>query len=114
MAIFDKMNSGAKNVAKKTKEMAQISKLNAMIASEQKNIEETTYEIGKQYFDKYKDRGLEELAPLCNSIIESNKKIEQYEIEIKVVKGIRFCKNCNSELLEDAVFCPKCGAKVTD
>lgn len=116
MAIFDKISktitSTSKDVAKKTKDLTETAKLNSLINSEQKKIEEIQLQIGKIYYNEYKDTALQNLLPLCNEVDDSYEKIETYETQIVEIKGIIPCPNCGEELSNESSFCSKCGTNV--
>lgn len=116
MAFLDKIGktitSTSKDVAKKTKDLTEIARLNSQISAEQKRIEETYYKIGKIYYEEYKDTSLENLMPLCNEIDETNSRIETYKAQVIEIKGILPCPNCGTELPNESTFCSKCGSNV--
>ena len=68
MAFFD-------DVVKKTRNMADSSKLTGQIAEEERNIENYYRDLGKQYFDRYKDDENCELRGLVENVLNAMEKI---------------------------------------
>lgn len=118
MDFFQKLgntlsNTG-KDIAKKTKDMSDISRLNHEITKQQEQIDRTYSEIGKLYFQNYSTVDYPELKELCDSIKEANQKIEDLKAEITQIKGIINCPKCNSEVSTSAMFCANCGYKLKE
>lgn len=118
MDFFQKLgntlsNTG-KDIAKKTKDMSDISRLNHEITKQQEAIDRLYAQIGKLYFEKYSNSDYSDLKELCNSINEANTKIEEFKEEIVQIKGITKCPKCNSEISNSATFCGSCGYKLKE
>lgn len=118
MDFFQKLgntlsNTG-KDIAKKTKDMSDISRLNHEITKQQEAIDKTYNQIGKLYFENYSNLDYADLKELCDSIKEANQKIEDFKVEITQIKGITNCPNCNQEVSNNATFCGSCGYRLKD
>lgn len=105
MAFFDDM-------VKKTRNMADSSKLSSQITEEERNIESYYRDLGKQYFDRYKDEEGCELRGLVDNILASQEKIRQYNEQIDQLKGVQKCPGCGMEMPADSMFCNACGTKM--
>ena len=118
MDFFQKIGNTLSNtgndIAKKTKDMSDISRLNHEITKQQEFINRTYSQIGKLYFDNYSTLDYPELKELCDSIKEANKKIEDFKSEITQIKGIINCPKCNAEVSTTATFCGNCGYKLKE
>jgi rRNA maturation endonuclease Nob1 len=116
MAFFqelgNKISQTSQDAVKKTRILAETAKINSHIEGERRNISENYNKIGSKYFELYPETSDENLAGFCNSIAESMRKIEDYQEQIKQLKGITTCQNCGVEFAEGAQFCTACGAKI--
>ncbi len=116
MAFFDdlgkKLSQTSADVMKKTKDFADTTKLNGMISEEERNIQEAYRQMGKVYFDMYKDAPATEMAEFVAQVIASQEKIVEYNKEIAQIKGVVKCPVCGVDVPQDAAFCGTCGAKM--
>ena len=87
MGFLDKIESAAGATASKAKEVAAVTKLNASIATEEKNINKIYTDIGKMFFETQKDNMDSPVYGLCQKIIASEKEIERLKEEIEKIKG---------------------------
>lgn len=115
MAFFDKLgetiSSKSKDVAKKAKDMAEIASLNGKISSQEDIIRKAYIEIGKSFYEKYKDDLTNEFGAECEKITTANDEIVKIKGEIQKIKNCKVCSSCGAEIAGEAVFCPKCGFK---
>lgn len=111
MSFFDKLTNAGKDMAKKTKELADITKLNMQISSEEDNIKNKYKEIGKLYYELYSSNPDEKFLEFCTAITESMGKISDLRNQINEIKGVKKCSNCGAEIASAAVFCSACGNK---
>ena len=102
MSFFDdlgkKLSQAGQTAVQKTKEMADIAKLNSAISDEEKRIDDNYLQIGKLY------------VSLHDAEHEAEGKIKGYRQQIKDIKGIVKCEKCGAEVSKDAAFCSACGA----
>lgn len=112
--LGNKISNTGKDIAKKTKEMSDTSKLNHEITKNQELINKTYTEIGKIYFSTYSSLDCPELKDFCNTINDANAKIEDLKKEISLIKGITTCPKCGNEVSTSAVFCGNCGSKMKE
>jgi len=115
MAFFErfgeKLSNAGKDVAKRTKELADITKLNMQINNEEDNIKSKYLEIGKLYYELHSSDPSEEFTDLCASITDSENKINTIKTEIQAIKGVKKCSKCGAEISLSATFCSVCGNK---
>jgi ribosomal protein L40E len=120
MAIIDKLSKIAKsvsdeavNVAKKSGELIEITKLNNAISTEEDKINAVLPKMGNIIYQRFKNgENIDpELLTYCNKIEDIKANIAALKQKILEVKNIKICPGCNSELSPEVVFCPKCGAK---
>ncbi len=114
MAFFDdlgkKISKAGQSAVQKTKELADIAKLNSSISDEERRIDDSYREIGKLY-DSLRGSDPEvDFAPLIASVRESEEKIKEFRQQIKDIKGVVCCEKCGAEVSSNAAFCSACGA----
>lgn len=124
MAFLDNLSKKIGDVAEaatdKAKELAELTKLNSGISSEQRQIDALYMEIGKIMFVKEKTNPDSDVAEQCGKIIESEKTIAELTAKISSIKaggqtaapagtGRKFCSSCGAEIPEGSKFCQSCG-----
>lgn len=114
MAFFDdlgkKLSQAGQTAVQKTKEVADIAKLNSSIYDEEKKINNNYLEIGKLYVSLRAEEHEEEFDGMIAAIRESEEKIRGYRHQITEIKGIAVCEKCGAEVPLNAAFCSACGA----
>lgn len=76
----------AKDAAEKAKDMAEISKLNSIISSEEKKIQQFYLEIGEIIFEQDKENPESPVAELCNKVLAAKQTIENLKQQILEIK----------------------------
>lgn len=114
MAIWDNIGKKASattaKAAQQVKILTETTKLNGMISDEEKKINNRYCEIGKLYATIHREDPETELADLVAAVVESERKIKEYRIQIQDMKGVARCENCGAEVAKGAAFCSACGA----
>lgn len=118
MAFFDdlgkKLTQVGQSTIEKTKEMADIARINSYISDEEKNINNFYTEIGKLYVSLHSEDFAEDFATMINGIRESEAKIVGYKKELQVIKGVKKCPKCGAEVDKNSAFCSGCGEKMPE
>ena len=112
---FDKAKNAFEVAYKKTGEVLSAEKIKFGISSLKTKREKLYAKLGKNYFDSLTetaDLGDENKA-IYDEIVQINTKIEDLSNELNFVKSNRLCPSCGAVIDENAVFCSKCGAKIT-
>lgn len=116
MAFFDniskKISDAGQVTIQKTKTLADVAKFSSMISDEERKMNNTYMQIGKEYVQKYGEEPAEEFKELVDLLKESESKIKEYQENIKVLKGVTNCPECGAEVQNESLFCPKCGTKM--
>lgn len=116
MSFFDdlgkKISQVAQTAVQKTKEMADVAKLNSSISDEEKRINDNYLQIGKLYVSLHDAEHEADFDAFIAAIHESEGKIKGYQQQIKDIKGIVKCEKCGAEVSKDAAFCSSCGAPI--
>lgn len=117
MAFLDnfskKITEVSQSAVQKTKNMADIVKLNTQVSEEEKKINDMYLQIGKLYVDRYSMNNADVDINACiESIRVSHANIEECKKMIEDLKGVEKCPSCGAEVESDVLFCPLCGATV--
>ncbi len=114
MSFFDdlgkKLSQAGQTAVQKTKEMADVAKLNSAISDEEKRIDDNYLQIGKLYVSLHDAEHEADFDAFIAAIHEAEGKIKGYRQQIKDIKGIVKCEKCGAEVSKDAAFCSACGA----
>lgn len=117
MAFFDKMSetltTKGKDVAKKAKELAEITGLNSQISIQQEIMNKAYISIGKAYYEQVKDNPDELYVSDFEKVTKASEKIQELKRQVNDIKGIKPCSACGSSVPSDASFCPSCGNPVS-
>ena len=116
MAFFDdmskKLTMAGQSAVQKTKDLAEITRLNGMISEEERRLESTYSNLGKVYFSLHSEDCEDDFKAMVADVKECEIKIEQYRQMIKDIKGVRTCENCGGDVPSGAAFCSCCGTPV--
>lgn len=114
MSFFDdlgkKISQAGQTAVQKTKEMADVAKLNSAVSDEEKRIEDSYKEIGKLYVSLHAADHEADFDAYFSAIHEAENKIKEYRQQLKEIKGVVKCEKCGAEVAKDAAFCSSCGA----
>lgn len=116
MALFEQIGKrladAGQTVAQQTKDLAEITKLNAAISDKEKRIAQLFRLIGEAYYRRCKDdptapeaEHFTEIAVLYDELFADREKIKE-------IKGVVKCTNCGTDIPLHAAFCNACGTRV--
>ncbi len=113
MAFFDnvgrKLSQAGQGAIQKTKEMADIARLNSLIADEEKRMNNNYYQIGKLYTQLHSADCEDCFSTYIAAVQESMQKIDELKAEIQVLRAVTKCPVCGAEVPNSALFCSACG-----
>lgn len=112
--VAEQLGKKTEPLVKKTEEVVEIQKVKGQIRAMEMENEYDLADLGEIVYAKYLD-GLvedEDFAAICEEIGERLLIIDAMEKYLAELKGIEICTECDAELMKDAEFCSKCGAKV--
>lgn len=116
MAFFDDLGKmitqTGQDAVNKTKEVAEVAKLNNNINAAKNKIDDLYKQIGQAFAERNADTTKEPYASLLAQIAEQKKLIADKREEIGAVKGFRSCPNCGAKVADGVAFCGKCGTQV--
>lgn len=114
MSFFDdlgkKLSQAGQTAAQKTKEIAEVAKLNSQISDEEKRINDLYLQLGKLYVSLHDESHEADFDGLIKSLHESENKVKECRQQIKDIKGVVVCEKCGAEVSNGAAFCSACGA----
>ena len=115
MEFFEKigntLSNTSKEVAKRTKDVTDTSKISLKINSEKAALQKKYQQAGETYYRQYLQTGIadEKMEAFCKSIKESINIIKDYNRQIQYIKGVPMCFVCGKEISNKAIFCKHCG-----
>ena len=116
MAFFDelgkKISQTSQGVVQKTKDTAEILKLNGMVSDEEKRIKNLYQEIGKVYVESHAEDFDPAFGEMIAGINDAKAKIAEYTEQVKRLKGVVLCPICGGDVPYGAPFCSACGSKL--
>lgn len=116
MAFFEKIGKtitdAGQGVARETKNLADIARLNSSISDKEKRIAAIYSEIGKAYYEHHKNDAVAEEAASINEINALFAEIEKHREEIGRIKGLTKCPSCGADVARGAAFCNSCGQAI--
>ena len=106
MAFFDelskKLTDVSRVVTRKAKEITDVGGLKIQIADEKRKVNKLYENLGRKYFEIYKDDPQEEVAELVNQIKEALEKVDSLEDEILKVEAESAAKAAEERLLRES------------
>lgn len=113
MAFFDdlgkRISQTGQNAVQKTKDMADVAKINAAISDEERRLNNNYLNIGKLYAELHSNDFEHVFTDMMTGIKEAEKKINEYRQQIQDIKGVVRCEKCGAEIPNNAAFCSLCG-----
>lgn len=116
MAFFDeigkKLSQTGQAAVQKTKQMADVAKLNSDISDEEKKVTNIYYQIGQLYVSLHNDNPEPDFEVLIEQLNESQIQIKNLKQQIQDIKGVKRCTTCGAEIPNNATFCSSCGTAI--
>lgn len=116
MAFFDnmrgKLNQASQTTVQKAKEFSEIAKLNATIATTERQINELYSKLGYEVYCAYNEAPLPEVEGLLGQLKELHRNIENCRAQIKEINAVETCPNCGARITKEMIFCSGCGTKL--
>lgn len=116
MAFFDsfskKVTQAGHTTIQKTKEFAEVTKINSQIDGEEKKITAIYTSIGKMYRERHENDAEKGLAEGIAKVLEAEATIAGYRKQIEEIKGIVRCTKCGTLVPAGSAFCASCGAPI--
>lgn len=109
--LGDTLSNKGQDVTKKAKEIAEITRLNAQIASCQNHMKQVYVQLGETYFNNNRDNRDTIYEDMMAMLRADADQIEACQKEIVSAKQKKICVGCGEAIANDAQYCPHCGAK---
>lgn len=104
----------AQNAVAKSKEMAEITRLNIEISNLEQRVKENYIQLGEYILSHPELVAAEEetVAQIRQAVGELREKIALAQQTILDIRSINICPSCGAEVNRASKFCDKCGAAV--
>ena len=116
MALLDEIGKGISGIGRKTAQMGRdfsdTSRLNSLIAEEERNVQNCYKQIGKLYVDLHKNDCEDSFAVWVQNVLDSESKIAAYKKQVQAIKGVRTCPSCGADVQKASAFCSVCGTRM--
>ncbi len=113
MALWDNISKNASGTAAKAvqqaKNITEVSKLNALISDEKREIENIFGQLGRLYADTHREDFEPEFADLMGALLHAEQTIAGYQERIQLIRGVVTCPACGAEVPRGVAFCSNCG-----
>lgn len=108
----DKVNSFTQNAVSKSKELAEVTRLNLSISNAEEQARGLKMQIGDYVVKNHLLTDHPELQEIYGKLELIQKNIEESRERINVIKNISICQNCGAEVSRNSNFCDKCGQPI--
>ncbi len=119
MDNFDQTLKKAKDLfdtaCQKTGETISVQKLKIKLSSQKNDLKKTYAILGEIFYNTLEDKEKlsQDVKILVDEIEEKLSEINKTKDDISKISGSNTCEKCNSSNPKDAVFCTKCGEKLS-
>lgn len=110
MELFDKLTKVTQDAVRGARDLSDVARFNSLISEEQGKLDSLFNQIGKAYYDKHEEVLDEPFVELFAAVANAEKKIVEYNEEIKKIKGAKNCPNCGTSNSSNSAFCVSCGS----
>lgn len=116
MSFFDNftktVTATSQGAIQKTKELAEIAKVNGQITEERGKLYRTYQRLGEYCYQNKRAAKNQEYQPFFDQIAAVFQEIDLLEKELQDLKGLMTCPFCGRSIPKNTVFCSLCGQKV--
>ena len=110
MGWGDKLNQITKSAVSKSKEMAEITRLNMENSSSEQKIKELAVQIGTLVVDQQLLMDNVQVAEWAAQIAKLREAVAKNQETIREIRNINICSNCGAEVSRTSKFCDTCGS----
>lgn len=108
----ENMSRMAQNAMAKSKEMAEITRLNMEISNLEQKLRENYIKLGEYVIGNPAIlAGVEDetITQICQTVAEIKEKLAQDQQQILDIRNVNICSNCGAEVSRTSKFCDRCG-----
>ncbi len=108
----EKFNKVTQTAISKSKEMAEVTRLNMEISTYTQSLKELYIRVGECVTEQNLPQDNETIMDLKNQIMAIKANIEKDQEKLNTIRNIGICPNCKGEISRDSKFCDKCGVEI--
>ena len=105
----EKLNKMTQTAISKSKEMAEITRLNVEINTFNQNLKEIATQVGEYVLENGLLSEDETVKGLLEQVVALKANIEADQKKLLEAKNISICSKCGAEVSRNSKFCDKCG-----
>lgn len=110
---FDKkLAQFGQGALKKTKDVSESVRISGAIKEEENWQTELFRKMGEYFYRNCAEQASGEMKEWCEAVQRSRANVLQYQEQLRVLKGVNYCPNCNAEVPANAAFCNNCGTRI--
>lgn len=110
--IGRKISDAGQTAIQKTKDVAEIAKINSQISETEKTLENAYTQIGRLYVSLHRSNCERDFAAMVGVVTEAEGRINEYSRRIMEIRRMVKCPACGIEVAADSLYCEKCGAEM--
>lgn len=115
MGFFDNFGRSVQQTSRttiqKTRELADIAKLNNQISDNNGRITQLYIEVGQAYCELHSANPEPQLAKLVKAISDMKAQNEAWNNQIQDLRGMAKCPHCGKVIPKNTVYCSGCGQR---
>lgn len=108
----EKFSRATQAAISKSKEMAEVTRLNVEISTYTQNIKELYTQIGEYVIEKGLLLENEDVSTKRKEIETLQSNIQSDTEKVNEIKNINICPNCGCEVSRSSKFCDRCGSEM--
>lgn len=116
MSFFDelgrKISDASRSAVEKTKDLAEITRLNSVIKENETQLDALYSELGEAYYKSHCNDKAPEFVSDIKKISALIRETDECRESILELKGLAKCPYCGAEFSADEAQCPECGKAV--
>ena len=112
--IGRKFSQTGQDAVKKTKDLAEISRINSQMTEEEKKLNKLYMKLGQLYYQMNKETADAVYLDIFQAIGGCLQTMDRYQVMVDEIRGIKKCSRCQTEVALSSMFCPTCGNKLSD